>query len=157
MLLHAHAVNAAREDAGTPPVNGVWFDEGGTLPAPSTAQVATFGGDARIAALAHFVGADAAPMPATLDRALAASSTRERVVVVADAHDLAQIDAQFVAPAEAALRAGSLEAVSVMTAGRRGSVLTWTAGKPRWRDRWFGRGSADLHALVRDLPGGAHA
>lgn len=32
MLLHSHAVNAAREAAGKPVINGVWFWGGGTLP-----------------------------------------------------------------------------------------------------------------------------
>ena len=32
MLLHGHAVNEARESAGAPPVNSVWFWGGGTRP-----------------------------------------------------------------------------------------------------------------------------
>jgi len=36
MLLHEHPVNAAREAAGTPPINSVWFWGGGRLP-PSVA------------------------------------------------------------------------------------------------------------------------
>ena len=32
MVLHAHPVNAAREDAGKPTINGVWFWGGGVMP-----------------------------------------------------------------------------------------------------------------------------
>src|SRR4029453_5152067 len=56
MLLHAHPVNAAREAAGKPPVNGVWLSEGGILP-PSVAGVRTFAESGIAVALAQHAGA----------------------------------------------------------------------------------------------------
>ncbi len=149
MLLHAHPVNAAREAAGNAPVNGLWFDEGGILPAPSArADVATFGADARIAALARFNGADAVPPPSSLDTVLAASAVRERAVIVPGIADIAALDAAFARPADAALRSGTVASVAIMTALARGRIATWTAGAPRMLERVFGARAGDLRTLV---------
>ncbi len=47
MLLHEHPVNAARERAGRPPANSVWFSGGGTLPprAAPASSIRTFADD----------------------------------------------------------------------------------------------------------------
>lgn len=38
MLFHTHAVNSAREEAGRPAINSLWFWGGGTLPPPTGKQ-----------------------------------------------------------------------------------------------------------------------
>ena len=149
MLLHAHPVNAAREARGEAPVNGLWFDEGGTLPqASSHEDVVTFGGDSRIAALARFTGSEARPAPAALDAALAMTARPQRAVLVPDTADVAALDAAFAAPADAALRSGKLASVAVMTAGPRGTIASWTARAPRMLQRLLGGGAKDLRVLV---------
>jgi hypothetical protein len=52
MLLHAHAVNQAREGAGRLPVNGLWLWGGGVLPAMSSRLDAVASGAPEVAALA---------------------------------------------------------------------------------------------------------
>lgn len=151
MLLHTHPVNAAREAAGDAPVNGLWFDEGGTTAnAPARGGVATFGTDARLAALAHFSGADALPVPASLDAVLASASNQADVIVLPTTTDIAATDDAFGAPAEAALRSGTVERVTIMTAGPQGRIASWTTGRPGMLERLLGGRSRDLSKLVHD-------
>jgi hypothetical protein len=151
MLLHGHAVNSARESAGVMPVNGIWIDEGGTLAPRAAVDIATFGGDARVAALAHFAGRDAQPLSASFDAMLAVPASQ--MVIAAAAADLADVDARFIVPLDTALANDRGMRATIMTAGRHGSVVAWSAGAPRWRDRWRARRGVDLRALVGARPG----
>jgi hypothetical protein len=136
MLLHAHPVNAARETAGKPPANGVWFSEGGTSPPfASTANgVETFadGGVAR--ALAAHAKTPARPVPSTLDAALAsAAGARTAIVALARPVELASIERVWARQAWSALARGDLETVTTMADGVEGA-LAWTARRPApWR------------------------
>lgn len=64
MLLHAHPVNAAREDRGAAVVNSLWFWGGGTLPASSSTFDAMQSDDPVAVGLARLAGIISAPLPA---------------------------------------------------------------------------------------------
>ena len=63
MLLHAHPVNAAREDRGAAVVNSLWFWGGGTLPAVSSTFDAIQSDDPLAVGLARLAGIISAPLP----------------------------------------------------------------------------------------------
>lgn len=70
MLLHAHAVNDAREAAGRLPVNSVWLWGGGTLPAPMSLPYAVVCSDDPLTrAIARHAGCrvEAAPTRLVID------------------------------------------------------------------------------------------
>lgn len=67
MLLHAHAVNGAREAAAQRPLNSVWLWGGGTLPAaPAAAVSMVWSDDDVVRALGHHAGSRIAPPPARI-------------------------------------------------------------------------------------------
>lgn len=67
MLLHSHAINAAREARGQLPINSVWLWGGGTLPARSVAPFTrAWSDDATVRALAHHSGCPVKPLPARI-------------------------------------------------------------------------------------------
>ena len=137
MLLFAHDVSAARERAGKPRANGLWFSTGGTRPARPTPppSIATFAVDDAVQALAVHVGAAARPLPHDLDAALAQASGAATVLVAfAAPADLVGIDRTFAAPALGALARGMLERVTVIT-DDRGSASLWSTRRPRWTTR----------------------
>jgi hypothetical protein len=82
MLLHAHAVNEAREAEGRTPINSVWLWAGGALPAPAAAPfAAVWSDDDAVHALAGHAGCRIAAAPAritpdTLDQGTHFFSTR---------------------------------------------------------------------------------
>ena len=64
MVLHASAVNRAREAQGLPPVNSLWFWGGGRLPqVPRGAWSHVWGNDALTQGLAALAGAPCATLP----------------------------------------------------------------------------------------------
>jgi hypothetical protein len=114
MLLHAHAVNEAREDRGEPTINSVWLWGGGSRPAVSRGGFhAVWGDDAFVRGLGQSAGLHAAPAG---DRALewlesAAQQGRDdRHLVVLD---------QLVLPA------------------RHGDLPAWRARLEKLEQDWF--------------------
>lgn len=63
MLLHAHPVNAAREDRGAAVVNSLWFWGGGTLPASSSAFDAVQSDDPLVMGLGRLAGIVSVSLP----------------------------------------------------------------------------------------------
>lgn len=135
MLLHAHPVNAAREAAGRPVANGVWFSEGGTTPPRLAAgEIRTFADRGVAIALAAHAGAPAQPLPSTLEAALASAADARSVVVALPAPAaLGRIESTWAQPAWEALVHDRLETVTLIADGGEDS-LAWTARTPGpWR------------------------
>jgi len=151
MLLHEHPVNVERERTGRAQVNGFWFSQGGTLPPlrQPAARIATFANDGIAGALAAFAGAPADPLPPGLSDALAAAGPVDSIVAALDsALDLASIERAWAAPARAALGAGSLDSVQIVTESA-GDAVVWHAGRPRLWQRITGRfETRNLRALL---------
>lgn len=142
MLLHGHGVNEAREARGLPGINSLWFSSPGVRavpPAPTFDAVLSADpvttGLGRAAALR--VEATSAPLASAI-----AAATRGRALVqvmhcweaaaMADAtawgQALATLDADGLAPAILALRAGALDSVALTGFGGRGGC-TLTLGR----------------------------
>jgi hypothetical protein len=129
MLLHAHPVNAAREAARRPPVNGVWLSEGGILP-PSAPGIRTFAESGIAVALAWHSGAPAMPVPASLDAALADAVDASTVVVALPAPvDVAHVQGAWAQPAWNALVHGRVATIAII-ANSADDTRTWTARPP---------------------------
>jgi hypothetical protein len=129
MLLHVHRVNAAREAAGRPPVNGVWLSEGGILP-PSTAGVRTFAESGIAVALAQHSGAPAMRAPASLDAALVAAVDASTVVVALPTPlDLGLVQSAWAQPAWNALVHGRVATIAII-ANNADDTRVWTAQPP---------------------------
>jgi hypothetical protein len=150
MLLHEHPVNVERERAGRAQVNAFWLSQGGTL-APLRqrgSSIATFASHGIAPALAAFADAPAHSLPDDLRGALAAAGPVDSIVAVPDALDLASIERAWAAPARAALVAGSLDSVQVVSESA-GDAIIWHAGRPTLWQRIAGRFEAqDLRTLL---------
>ena len=154
MWLHEHVVNRQRQRRGQLPVNALWVWGGGAPVTPHGLTQRALGlprayaDDAYVAGLWISSGGEAQPLPenfATLCNALAAGETRGRVVVVLsaaarDAKDdvLPRIDAEWIAPAVAALGAGAVTRVELYCGGlwlrmaRRDRLRIWRRARPWW-------------------------
>lgn len=142
MLLFAHPVNAARERAGRPAVNGLWFWGGGTLDdlglvAPFRAHVADDRSGDLVRGLARHAGGETLRLPASFEAAVhAVPATRPAAhVVVAlpplgEARSLAWAERDWFAPAAEALARGRV--ASIVLATDRG---VWTVPRPGFAAR----------------------
>lgn len=105
MLLHDHPVNDARARRGLPALNAVWFWGTGPVPArQSTNELPPAYGDVpylRGIYAAH--NQTSQPAPVTCDALLAAIATSMRALAVVPCDDLHALDAQWIAPLNAAL------------------------------------------------------
>lgn len=147
MLLHAHPRNTAREAAGRPAINSLWFWGAATLPA--TAGVCRFGAllsdDPAALGLAHWAGIPMAPLPADGNAALGHDDTGEVLVILdglasptlrGDAgawrEGLARLEQDWFAPLLDGLYAGKLAQLRLEAPADHGSLdLTLRPG-----DRW---------------------
>jgi hypothetical protein len=151
MLLHAHPVNTAREARGAPAVNSVWLWGAGrwrALAKPDRAR--WYADDPLVAGLVAANQGRSVSVPASF-AALAASVPDDAVAtVVLDAlrtpaasgdldawrERLARIEAHWIAPALAALRAGRIGMLSLHAPGEASCLhVETTAGDLRyfWR------------------------
>jgi hypothetical protein len=127
MVLHAHPVNRAREAAGQPTVNSLWPWGGGRLPSPGvSAHDALWSDDAVFQGLARLLGIDATELPRSFTgagkrRPLAIHEALEAPARNGDAllwrDELARFEADWLAPAMAALRSGRLDALRLLAPG----------------------------------------
>jgi hypothetical protein len=127
MLLHAHPVNAAREEAGRPPINNLWFWGAGALPVRAHAPGLQMWSDNALAhGLATAAGVRAAPLPPQPSVAMQPGN----VVLIDDAlspslyldHEswtraVEAVDAQWIAPAAQALRSGEIRTLTLTLGG----------------------------------------
>ena len=78
MLLHSHAVNAAREARGEPAVNSLWFWGAGRLPGRTQSRWKSVTSEEPLAlGLARLAGAAACPLPTSADAWLEQSAERD--------------------------------------------------------------------------------
>jgi hypothetical protein len=158
MVLAAHEVNAAREAAGRPQANSVWFWGEGALPeAPAPRYSAVYADDVFARGLAGASGAEAHPLPRGI-RDVAGASEGGSVAVVLDGltqalrsgdldawHERAQLLERdwFAFLGEALERFGSVRIV--LPASARTAVATITSGA-RWRGLLRPRRALSSHA-----------
>ena len=92
MLFHSHPVNDAREAAGEPTVNSVWFWGGGVLPdALDPVFAGVWGDDPLARGLARASGVAWASLPESAEHWLAQASEGEHVLVLNPAREIAAI------------------------------------------------------------------
>jgi hypothetical protein len=128
MLLHAHPVNAAREERGDPPVNSVWIWGAGRAPARAEGRWSSVSAqDPVVLGLARLAGARARPLAASAQAWLEHSPEDGRHLVVLDGlrapfallheaeyHEAIEaLEQGWFAPLLAALRAGRIGMLSV--------------------------------------------
>ena len=131
MILHAHPVNQARAAAGQPVVNSLWPWGGGRLPKPANSTAssphdALWSNDPVAQGIARLLQIEGAALPTRFDRAaarkpLAVHDALEHPARTGDAmvwrEQLARLEADWLAPALDALRAGRLDALRLLAPG----------------------------------------
>ncbi len=142
MLLHAHPVNAAREDRGAAVVNSLWFWGGGTLPAPSSTFDAMQSDDPLAMGLARLAGIIAAPLPVgggfgAGNNTLVDLRNAEREFMRANAagwrQALETLETRWFAPILDRLRSGEIGRAVIATVAD-GSRHEWSVMRgARWR------------------------
>lgn len=133
MLLHEHPLNEAREGAGQPAINSVWFWGGGTRPpVPGRAFDTVCSDDALATALGVRASATTYALPGDARSALAqAGSGRRLLAVLPQAatgvsysdlprwHEaLQQLERDWFAPLLGALRGRHISGLTIVAAGR---------------------------------------
>ena len=119
MLFHSHAVNEAREAAGEPTVNSVWFWGGGVLPGTASTLFAGVWSDDPLArGLALASGAAWAPLPEGAEQWLAQAGQGEHLLAlhpVPGANSpLEELEKKWFAPMLSAVRGRQLAMLSVL-------------------------------------------
>jgi hypothetical protein len=147
MLLHAHPVNAAREESGLARVASVWWWGGGSWPAFGPAAFdAVAGGPPWVGAACEASSVDFQPVSAG-PTPIFHTSARRTLLIIDDEWEqsamtpdpLSRWDGAWFGPLRTALDAGELDQATL--------VFPWGDGtlhvdfehtrRPRWR-RWFG-------------------
>lgn len=113
MLLHAHPINAAREQRGALPVNGVWFWGGGTWQRPPADVAAVLGGERSARALAAAAGCRHTPLPGRFE----AGALPEGLSLLVLDGTGADLDATWLRPLGSALRWGRIAGLTVECIG----------------------------------------
>jgi len=150
MLLHSSAVNAAREDAGRPAVNSVWFWGGGCMPHVANSPWDGVWSDEPLAkGLAMRAGAECGDLPAGAEAWLAGSAPGSHLLVMSRLRDAAlsgdlsawsremeTLAGDWLEPLRRALTRGSLESLELLpcngqsySAGRRQMWRFWRTGR----------------------------
>jgi len=150
MLLHEHAVNAAREARGFASVTGIWVwgggDSGPTRVQETTRILAPPGpaGDVArgLAAQTQFA---AQPPPAIFAALPAAASAIVVLPAIADPPAASAWAHAWLDPALAALERGALSEFALLADGA-GSAVTWNAPRPPWTLRTRARFAAERFA-----------
>ena len=148
MLLHTHPVNQARENAGLPPLNSVWFWGGGTLPSVQPRPARHSWADEALArGLAHAAGSTTHPLPQNADAWLNAAAPSAEHLIVWDAPRraaqygdyaawhacLAAFETQWAQPLMRALRNGRVDKLTLHAVGTQ-SVQTFSVNRAAtWR------------------------
>ena len=145
MLFHAHAVNEARESAGQPVVNSVWFWGGGVLPARVRGSFAgIWGDDPLVRGLARAAGLSWASLPQHAGQWLAQATQGEHIVVldplpVGHRQALDTLEHRWFAPVLQALRERLLATVTLLVESGKATVQ-------------FELGAGDLWKFSRRMP-----
>lgn len=143
MLLHGHPVNAAREEAGRPTINSLWFWGAGALPVKASAPCLQLWADDALAhGLAMAAGLRAAPLPERPDVALQEGN----LVLLQDAlapalyldagawtQAVEALEARWIAPTLQALRRGDVQSVTLTLSGDEGVLACTTERRDLWK------------------------
>ena len=144
MLLHAHPVNAEREARGLQPVNALWLWGGGELPARSGLHVPAphvFADHILARGLAHHAGSAAAPIANFWSNLPAGDAwvVDERLLAPALQLDLSAWRSTLVTferdccvPLLAALRAGRIRRVDLISHGERATLRATLGARSHW-------------------------
>ncbi|UCH52917.1 MAG: hypothetical protein JSW09_10035 [Pseudomonadota bacterium] len=149
ILLHTAGVNSKREATGKPPINSLWFWGGGRLPKMQPADwLSVWSTESVSRALARLCEIPSAPVPANfLDWKHQARRGRHLVVHDAPRASVAygdwpawatavqDLETNWIAPALAALRQGSIDRISLMDELGSVYVLTPQSARRWWRWR----------------------
>lgn len=115
MLLHEHSVNQAREAAGEPPVNSLWFSAGGVLPGGLGVEaVQVFSNMPLLVGLARVAGCRHRQLPANAQAWLAAAEPNSMLTLDA----LKQAELDWFAPLLGMLRRGRVRRLELCFAAR---------------------------------------
>jgi hypothetical protein len=147
MVLHAHPVNQVRTAAGKPAVNSLWPWGGGRLPEPGThtfvaAYDALWSNDPVARGIARLLQIEGATLPARFEIAAARKSLTvfdalEQPARSGDAivwrDELARFEADWLAPALAALRGGRLRALRLIAPGDLGAAEVQLSRYDLWK------------------------
>lgn len=141
-LLHQHAINRAREVAGRPTINSLWPWGLGRLP-PMTSHAfdRIWNGDALLKGLGALAGVLVEPVPDQFTR------IEGRVLVRLDhlmpslgtfnatawRHGLSEIDANWLAPALAAVRTGRCRGLTLIASGHDRAFAVDIGRRDLWR------------------------
>jgi hypothetical protein len=142
MLLHEHPCNADRERRGLLPVSSVWLWGGGEIAMAlcrRSTRLESYGTEAYLRGLMRLAGAEA---PRGLEAARTTLQARGGdTLIVTDAESLAQFEHDWLAPATAALRAGTVDRLMLALGSHRIEITRgmlrrfWR--RPRPLDTWF--------------------
>lgn len=149
MLLHAHPLNAAREAAGTFPVNSVWLWGGGTLSQDLSAPCDRLYADDPLArGLAIAAGIFDAPLPAKLPENSELNGDAPLFVMqnlgdtMARDAALERIDRDWLMPAATAVRRGVIQRLTLIAGGETATVTVTLTRPDLWK--FWRRGTTTL-------------
>ncbi|MDP2134668.1 MAG: hypothetical protein Q8J99_13770 [Sulfuritalea sp.] len=156
MVLHAHPVNRAREAAGKPVVNSLWPWGGGRLPAARAGRHDALWSDDPVAqGIARLLQIDGGALPGHFSgiggrTPLAVFTAMEHPARRGDAivwrDELARFDADWLAPAFAALRSGRLDTLRLIAPGELAAAELQVSRGDLWKFWRQPRALADLAA-----------
>ncbi len=143
MLLHADAVNVARESAGRAPANGIWISGAGRRRDVEPVRARLFAVPRRDGDLARGLASIGGEAAATPPAGFAALPETEHAVIalsaVGEPDALRALAAAWLAPAVAALENGRLRSLALVTDADGGAAHLWRARPPSWPARLAGR------------------
>lgn len=132
MLFHSHPVNAAREEAGRPAINSLWFWGAGVAVARAQARpIQVWSDNALARGMALAAGVRTAPLPAQVNVALLPDNLVVLDAALApslylDAEAWAQaaltLEQHWIVPALAALRRGDVQTLTLTLSGDDGRI-----------------------------------
>ena len=141
-VLHAHAVNRRREDAGRPTVNSLWPWGAGCLPSGAKhAFDRLLADEPLLRGLAIVAGMESRPLPARFAPERGPTLAHfSRLVMPAASFDatawragLTALEDEWLAPALAALRSGACRQLTLIADGDGGTLEITTTRHDLWR------------------------
>ena len=139
MLLHAHPVNASREERGEAPVNAIWLWGGGRLPRPATDFDAFAGADPVGRSLAMLSNLQTGSHAADLATTIRAQSAQRMLVMLAPAGGdsvpdaLGLLERNWIAQGWAALRTDVVQQLRFVCELPSGMLECTVSGRAAWR------------------------
>ncbi len=143
MLLHADAVNLAREEAGLVPANGIWISGAGHRSDVGPIRATVYASPERTGdvarGLARLGGGDATAPPAQFASLPASKQVAVVLSAVGDDDLLRAFDSAWLAPAVAALESAQLHSLALVADADGGPAQIWRAAPPPWHARLAAR------------------